>query len=141
MRRELAALLCGTLFGAGLAAAGMTDPAKVLAFLDLLGDWDPTLMFVMAAAVGIAMLAFRWILRRPAPLFDETFHLPLRNELDARLIVGAMLFGIGWGLYGYCPGPALGALAYGQPEPFMFVAAMLAGILADWVLRRQDQSA
>lgn len=138
MRSELAALLCGTLFGGGLAAAGMTDPAKVLAFLDVLGNWDPTLMFVMAAAVGVAMPAYRWTFRRPAPLFDSTFHLPLRHALDARLVAGALLFGIGWGLYGYCPGPALGALVYGQPEPFLFVAAMLAGTFADWALRRQD---
>jgi len=137
MRRELAALLCGALFGGGLAAAGMTDPSKVLAFLDLLGDWDPTLMVVMAAAVGVTMLAFRVILRRPAPLFDASFHLPLSKEVDARLVTGAVLFGIGWGLYGYCPGPALGALVYGQPEPFLFVAAMLAGVFAEWAWRQR----
>lgn len=136
MKRELAALACGLLFGAGLAAAGMTDPGKVLAFLDVLGAWDPTLMVVMGAAVGVAWLAFRQILRRPEPLFDTVFHLPARKDIDTRLVVGAVLFGVGWGLYGYCPGPALGALVYGNADAFLFVGAMLAGVFAEWGWRR-----
>lgn len=136
MKREGAALACGLLFGAGLAAAGMTDPGKVLAFLDVLGAWDPTLMVVMGAAVGVAWLAFRKIWRRPEPLFDTTFHLPARKDIDTRLVVGAVLFGIGWGLYGYCPGPALGSLVYGNIDAFLFVGAMLAGVFAEWGWRR-----
>lgn len=136
MRRELSALACGLLFGAGLAAAGMTSPDKVLAFLDVLGAWDPTLMVVMGAAVAVAMPAYRLLLRRPAPLFDVRFHWPTRVEIDRRLVVGALLFGTGWGLFGYCPGPAIGALVYGNGEALLFVGAMLAGVFAEWGWRR-----
>ena len=137
MKRELAALACGVLFGAGLAAAGMTNPAKVLAFLDVLGDWDPTLLVVMGGAVAVATLAYRLAFRRGAPLFEARFSLPTRQDIDRRLVVGALLFGIGWGLFGYCPGPAIAALAHGNPEAFLFVGAMLAGVFAEWGWRRR----
>lgn len=136
MQKSLLALLCGVLFGAGLAAAGMTDPAKVVAFLDLLGVWDPTLILVMAAAVATTLVTFRFILRRDRPLLDGAFHLPSLTEIDRKLIIGALLFGAGWGLYGYCPGPSLGALVYGHGETVLFVGAMLAGMFGDWMIRR-----
>src|SRR3990167_8933169 len=135
MKRELSALAAGTLFGAGLAAAGMTDPRKVLAFLDLLGDWDPTLVFVMGAAVAVTLLSFRFVLRRPAPLFDASFHLPTRRDIDYRLVVGSLLFGVGWGLFGYCPGPAIGGLVYAHAETFIFVGAMLVGVFIERAVR------
>jgi uncharacterized membrane protein YedE/YeeE len=136
MWRELSALTCGVLFGVGLAAAGMTDPAKVLAFLDVLGAWDPTLMVVMGTAVIVAMVAFRLTLRRPAPLLDTRFFLPASKEIDHRLVSGALLFGVGWGLYGYCPGPAIGSLVYGHAEAALFVGAMVSGVLAEWAWRQ-----
>lgn len=136
--RKVAALACGLLFGAGLAAAGMTDPLKVLAFLDVFGAWDPTLLLVMGAAVTVACISFHWVLRRPAPLLDTRFHLPTRHEIDARLVTGALLFGVGWGLFGYCPGPAIGALVYGRTETFLFLAAMLAGVFLEWGWRQRS---
>lgn len=135
-QRNLAALATGTLFGAGLAAAGMTDPRKVQAFLDLFGAWDPTLAFVMGAAVLVTLVCFRLVLRRPAPLFDGSFHLPTRRDIDVPLVAGSLLFGAGWGLFGYCPAPAIGALVYGNAEAFLFVGAMLVGVFAEWGWRR-----
>jgi uncharacterized membrane protein YedE/YeeE len=136
MKREISALVAGALFGGGLAAAGMTDPLRVLAFLDLFGAWDPTLVYVMGAAVAVTLLTFRFVLRRPAPLFDEHFHVPTRRDLDARLVAGSLMFGVGWGLYGYCPGPAIGALVYAHGETLLFVGAMLAGVFAEYGWRK-----
>jgi len=124
----VAALVAGLLFGFGLAFSGMTDTGKVLGFLDIAGAWDPTLIFVMGSAVLVTLLSFRWVLRRPRPLFATAFHLPTARQIDPRLLGGATLFGIGWGLYGYCPGPALTALIYGRPDTLYFVLAMLAGM-------------
>ena len=129
MARVLAALLSGVLFGLGLAISGMTDPAVVLGFLDLFGDFNPALMFVLGGAVGTTMLAFRLVLRRPAPLLEDRFQLPTRKDIDARLVIGAGLFGIGWGLAGYCPGPALTGITAGMPSAILFSAAMLAGMV------------
>ncbi len=126
----MAAALCGVLFGVGLALAQMIDPNKVLAFLDVAGAWDPSLVLVMGGGAGVTALLFPWVLRRPQPKLDSRFHLPGKRQLDARLIGGAALFGIGWGLAGYCPGPALVALTIGTAEPWLFVLAMLAGSLA-----------
>jgi len=125
--RPLAALLCGTLFGLGLAVAQMTSPLKVLAFLDIFGNWDPSLALVMAGAVGVTLIGFRFVLRRPAPAFDVRFYLPTRQDLDRPLLIGSALFGIGWGIAGYCPGPVVAALAFGSLEAVIFVAAMLVG--------------
>jgi uncharacterized membrane protein YedE/YeeE len=125
----LAALLCGALFGAGLAIARMTDPTVILGFLDLFGRFDPTLLFVLGGAVGTTLVAFRFVLRRPQPLFADTFNLPLTQAIDRPLVAGAALFGVGWGLAGYCPGPALAALAAGVPSAVVFVPAMIAGSL------------
>lgn len=130
MNRVMAAALCGVLFGVGLALAQMIDPNKVLAFLDVAGAWDPSLVLVMGGGAGVTALLFPWVLRRPQPKLDSRFHLPGKRQLDARLIGGAALFGIGWGLAGYCPGPALVALTIGTAEPWLFVLAMLAGSLA-----------
>ncbi len=130
MSRVVAAALCGVLFGVGLALAQMIDPNKVLAFLDVAGAWDPSLILVMGGGAGVTALLFPWVLRRPRPKLDNRFHLPGKRQPDARLVSGAALFGIGWGLAGYCPGPALVALTLGTAEPWLFVLAMLAGSLA-----------
>ncbi|KRG58292.1 MAG: DUF6691 family protein [Stenotrophomonas koreensis] len=130
MARILAALLSGVLFGLGLAISGMTDPAVVLGFLDLFGDFNPALMFVLGGAVGTTMLAFRLVLRRPAPLLEDKFQLPTRKDIDARLVIGAGLFGIGWGLAGYCPGPALVSAGALVDTALVFVPVMLvSGVL------------
>ena len=132
--RPLFALLSGTLFGFGLAVSGMVNPAKVLAFLDVAGAWDPTLALVMIGALAVTTPAFRWVLKRRQPWFAADFALPTRTDLEPRLISGAALFGVGWGLAGLCPGPAIAALVSGNSMVYVFVAAMLTGfLLHDWV--------
>lgn len=123
-------LLAGLLFGAGLAVSGMADPAKVTNFLDIAGQFDPSLAFVMGGAVVVAFIGFRLVLTRPHPVFAPNFNLPTSRAIDARLLVGAGLFGIGWGLAGFCPGPALASLGLGATGTFIFVPAMLAGMVA-----------
>jgi uncharacterized membrane protein YedE/YeeE len=123
----LAALAAGVVFGIGLTLAQMTDPRKVLNFLDVAGTWDPSLLFVLGGATGLALLAFRFVLRRPTPLFDARFHLPQATAVNARLVAGSALFGIGWGLAGYCPGPAFASIGLGNAEALWIVPAMLAG--------------
>lgn len=120
----------GLLFGFGLIVSGMSDPAKVLNFLDLAGTFDPSLAFVMGGAVMVAFIGFRLVLKREAPLLAPRFQLPTRSDIDARLIVGPALFGIGWGLGGFCPGPAFTALGLAAPGTLAFVPAMLAGMWA-----------
>lgn len=129
MRAVVVALASGTIFGAGLALGGMTDPARVRGFLDLFGAWDPTLAFVMGGAVMVMALA--WIVQRSMqrPLFAEAFALPDRSDLTLRLIGGSALFGIGWGIAGLCPGPGFAALAIDAPAAAIFLAAMLAGMM------------
>jgi len=127
--RAFIALCCGFLFGVGLAASGMTNPAIVLGFLDPLGDWDPTLVFVMAGAVLVATGGFTLARRMQQPWLDVQFHLPTRQDIDADLIAGAVLFGIGWGLVGVCPGPAIANLCRGSLEASIFAVAMAAGVL------------
>ena len=127
--RTLVAALCGLVFGAGLALAGMTNPAKVLAFLDVAGHWDATLAFVMGAALAVAAPAFAAARRRARPWLAEAFALPTRTDIDASLLGGAALFGVGWGLVGLCPGPALAGLARGSWEILLFNAAMIGGVL------------
>jgi uncharacterized membrane protein YedE/YeeE len=130
----VAQFLIGLLLGVGLVVAGMSDPAKVLNFLDIgampSGGWDPSLAFVMAGAIAVAFLGFRAVLRRPRPLFDSVFHLPGTAGIDRRILVGPAIFGIGWGLAGFCPGPALVALGTGSGAAIVFVAAMFAGMAA-----------
>ena len=128
--RNVAALLCGLLFGVGLAVSGMMDPAKVVGFLDLAGDWDPTLIFVMAGALLVSGPAFYFVLRRPRPVLEDAFDLPPRTRsVDGRLLSGAAVFGVGWGLSGFCPGPAVAALTTGLLPVFVFAASMAAGML------------
>ena len=118
----------GLIFALGLGLAGMTDPARVLGFLDVTGAWDPRLAGVMGGAVLLGLVSFARVLRRPRPVLDLRFHLPTQRVIDARLIVGAVLFGAGWALAGYCPGPAIVSLASGSRDAWIFVAAMLGGI-------------
>ncbi|WP_018389980.1 DUF6691 family protein [Ancylobacter sp. FA202] len=120
----------GLLFGLGLIVSGMSNPAKVLNFLDLFGTFDPSLAFVMGGAVVVAFIGFRLVLVRDAPLMAPRFQLPTRSDIDARLIVGPALFGIGWGLGGFCPGPAFTALGLAAPGTLAFIPAMLAGMWA-----------
>jgi len=125
----LGALVSGLLFGAGLFLSGMTNPAKVLGFLDVAGSWDPSLAFVMGGALGLNALAYAATRRRPRPLFAESFALPTLRDVDRELMAGAGLFGVGWGLVGLCPGPALANLSRGELPVCEFVAAMALGML------------
>lgn len=122
-------VVSGMLFGAGLTLSGMTDPARVRGFLDIFGNWDPTLAFVMGGAVLVMAIAWRLRARMLRPMFGEKFSLPDRKDLDARLIAGSILFGIGWGIAGLCPGPAIASLALSPAAALPFVIAMLAGML------------
>lgn len=124
-----AALIAGVLFGVGLAMSGMTDPERVLGFLDVFGDFDPALLFVLGGAVAVTVIAFRFVLRRPAPVLAESFQVSQVRGVDRSLLGGAALFGIGWGIAGYCPGPALAGLGVLSREALWFVPAMVAGAL------------
>lgn len=127
------ALASGMLFGLGLAIAGMTDPRKVLAFLDVVCGWDPSLLLVLGTAVLVTLPGYRWARRQKAPLLADRFHLPAASAIDTPLVLGAALFGIGWDIAGYCPGPAIVSLAYGNRELWVFLPALVAGImLARW---------
>jgi len=131
------ALVCGLIFGLGLALSGMSDPLTVQAFLDVAGHWDPSLAFVMGGAVAVSLLGFQVLLkRRKAPVCGAVFHVPQPKPIDVRLLLGAALFGIGWGLSGYCPGPALTTMLAGNAEVWFFVPAMLAGA---WLQRRTNR--
>ncbi len=138
--RNAAALVSGVLFSAGLCLSGMTHPAKILAFLDVFGAWDPSLALVMVGAIGVAAIAFRVAARRAKPLLDTTFDVGPPGKVDPRLVLGAAIFGAGWGLSGFCPGPAVTSLAGGQVGPLVFVVAMVAGMLVLGLLRRGSAS-
>ena len=125
----LIALAAGLLFGIGLIVSGMSNPAKVLGFLDLAGKWDPSLVLVMAGAVAVSFIPFQLAARRSTTLSGEPMRLPTTSDIDRRLVLGALTFGAGWGLAGYCPGPALASLLTGSAKPVVFVAAMLVGML------------
>lgn len=129
MMPVISAFVFGVVFALGLGVAGMTQPAKIIGFLDVAGNWDPALLFVMAGAVGLSGLLFPRILTRSAPLLSSRFRVPQRHSLDVRLWSGAALFGIGWGLSGYCPGPALVSLATGSDSVVVFLFAMVIGLL------------
>jgi uncharacterized membrane protein YedE/YeeE len=124
----LIALLSGMIFGAGLAVSGMVNPAKVLNFFDIAGSFDPSLAFVMAGALFVTALGYRLVLQRSSPMFTPQFSLPTARDVDARLIGGSALFGLGWGLSGFCPGPAIASLTTLSAEPVIFIIAMLAGM-------------
>jgi len=132
MRHALPGLVVGVLFGAGLALSGMTNPARVLGFLDVAGHWDPTLAFVLGAALVPSALAYLLVRRMERPVMAEEFRIPQNRTVEARLLAGGALFGIGWGLVGLCPGPAFAALAFGARQNWAFVAAMVAGM---WLQR------
>ena len=136
MASIIASLLIGTLFGVGLTLSQMINPMKVLGFLDFAGDWDPTLAFVMGGALLVTVPGFAAARRLRGPLLGGAFRLPTRKDVDRRLLAGAALFGLGWGLAGFCPGPALSALSLGGFQVLIFVAAMLAGMLLETLLPR-----
>ena len=132
-----AALLCGLVFGLGLIVSGMANPRKVLAFLDLQGKWDPSLALVMAGAVLVSAIGFAGVTRRRTSLLGEQMRLPTSRRIDPRLLLGGATFGVGWGLAGFCPGPALVAMSAGHWKAALFVAAMLAGMAVfEWFERR-----
>ncbi len=136
MARVLTALLIGLVFGTGIALSGMINPAKVLNFFDVAGSWDPSLAFVMGGALIVTAIGYRLVLKRPAPLLEARFHLPARRDIDLPLLAGAGLFGIGWGIAGFCPGGSIPALGLGEPAALIFVAAMACGIAATRLIPR-----
>ncbi len=127
MRRYLAVALAGLVFGVGLALSEMTHARKVLGFLDIAGAWDPSLLFVLGGAVCVTAVAFRFILRRPAPLLDGTFRVPATDRIDAPLLTGAAIVGVGWGIGGYCPGPGIALLAAPSWETWVFIPGLFVG--------------
>lgn len=139
--RALVALFAGVLFGVGLCVSGMTKPSKVLGFLDVSGDWDPSLAFVMMAAVAVHAVAIVIAKRRQAPIASTRFHWAEQTLIDAPLLTGAALFGVGWGLGGFCPGPALVSAASGNLTAIAFVAAMTAGMVARHATQRRHVAA
>lgn len=129
--------LVGLLFGWGLLLAGMTDPGKVMGFLDLFGRWDPSLALVMGGAIGVALFAFLYAKKRTHSFLGGRLHLPRNDRIQVRLVLGALIFGVGWGLAGFCPGPGLVTTAMGEPKAVVFVLSMIAGMwLFAWVDRR-----
>ena len=129
MKHHLSAYFCGLLFGLGLAISDMVNPERVIGFLNVTGQWDPALIFVMGSALLVNMIGYQLIFRRGKPLLAEKFHLPVSTHIDAPLLTGSILFGMGWGLSGYCPGPAITSIAFGATEPLIFMAAMITGAL------------
>lgn len=125
--KHLFALVTGLVFGAGIAISGMMDPAKVLNFFDIAGTWDPSLIFVMGGALVVTFIGYRLVWHRPAPLFKHRFQLPVSKQIDNKLIGGAALFGIGWGIAGFCPGAAIPALGTGRWEVALFLASVIGG--------------
>ncbi|HWP18454.1 MAG TPA: DUF6691 family protein [Burkholderiaceae bacterium] len=137
----VAAFVAGLVFGLGLIVSGMADPAKVLGFLDLAGAWDPSLVFVMAGALAVAVVAFALARRRTATYLGLPMSLPSAGQVDRRLVAGGLVFGVGWGIAGFCPGPGLVALGLGKVEAAVFVAAMLAGMALFELLERRPAGA
>jgi uncharacterized membrane protein YedE/YeeE len=125
MRQIVSAFAAGLIFGLGLIGSGMINPAKVLNFLDLFGQWDPSLALVMGGALAVGLVGHRFILKMDRPVLADAFHLPTRSDIDLRLVGGAVLFGVGWGLAGFCPGPAITGAGLGLAPVYVFLAAML----------------
>lgn len=142
----LSSFIVGLIFGVGLILAGMTDPSKVIGFLDIAGSWDPSLAFVMGGAILVGVVAFRFANKRSVAFFGSPMRLPDSHDISSRLVVGSLLFGAGWGMAGFCPGPALTTLGTGHPKALIFVVAMIAGMalfeLAErvWHAPRRQQS-
>lgn len=135
MLRTILAGVVGLVFGSGIAFSGMANPAKVLNFFDVAGTWDPSLALVMASALAVAAIGYRIVFTRRTPLFDARFHLPANRKLDLPLLAGSAIFGIGWGISGFCPGGAIPALGLGESSAWIFVGSMLAGIAAARTVR------
>jgi uncharacterized membrane protein YedE/YeeE len=131
------AALTGALFGSGLVVSGMTRPSKVIGFLDVTHGWDPTVAFVVAGAVAVYAIAVRMVTRLPHPWLDTRFHLPTRNDIDAQLLIGSALFGIGWGLGGYCPGPVIVIVAAGNKTGLVFITTMIVGMVLQHLTSRR----
>ncbi len=130
--------MSGVLFGLGLSMSGMVNPTIVLGFLDVAGEWNPALMFVMVGALLVTTIGYRLVINRQKPIFDDEFHLPLNKQVDIRLISGAAMFGIGWGMSGYCPGPAISGLVFFQQETLLFVFCMFVGFQLSHMLKRKS---
>ncbi len=128
LKKNIASIIAGFIFALGLGISGMTNANKVIGFLNLAGDWDPSLAFVMIGAIGVHLVLYRLILHRPSPLFHDTFHIPTSKDIDRKLVIGSALFGVGWGLGGYCPGPGLVSLAGGGSQAITFVVFMIIGM-------------
>lgn len=137
MKTNLGAAIVGFLFALGLGISGMTQPQKVVGFLDPLGAWDPSLMFVMAGSILVHFFSYRWIRKRESPLFSPRWHVPEKNKITASLAVGSVLFGLGWGLGGYCPGPGLVGLVSLQIRPLIFSVSMVIGMYLFKILDRR----
>jgi uncharacterized protein len=138
MRHRIAEFAVGLVFGLGLVISGMTDPGKVMGFLDVAGLWDPSLAFVMGGAVAVSFLAFAVARRRATAFLGGALHLPASRGIDRRLVAGSLLFGVGWGMAGFCPGPAIVSVGAGEPKAIAFVGAMLAGMAVfEWIERRK----
>jgi hypothetical protein len=134
---KLAILISGLLFGAGVTISGMVNPMKVLNFLDIFGPWDATLIFVMGAGLVVTFLGYQVVLKRKTPLFASTFRLPTSQDIDTKLLGGAALFGLGWGISGFCPGPAVASVVFGRTESITFVIAMAAGMIVTKQIQNQ----
>lgn len=141
MSRLISAFVGGLVFAVGLGVSGMTDANKVIGFLNLAGEWDPSLAFVMVGAIGVHLTLYRLILRHQSPLFGDTFHIPTRRDINPQLVGGAALFGVGWGLGGFCPGPGLVSLAGLGSSAAMFVVFMFVGMMAHKLVHRPKQVA
>ncbi|MCG7628592.1 YeeE/YedE family protein [Epibacterium sp. MM17-32] len=137
--KHLFALLTGLVFGTGIAISGMMDPAKVLNFFDIAGTWDPSLMFVMGGALIVTSIGYRWVWRRSNPLFGQSFQVPTSTRIDSRLIGGAALFGVGWGIAGFCPGAAIPALGTGRWEVALFLVSVTAGVFLRRLVGRKPR--
>jgi len=140
MKHRLSEFLVGLLFGSGLILSGMTDPGKVIGFLDIFGSWDPSLAFVMGGAIAVGFFAFALAKKRTVNFLGGGLHLPTSNQIDRPLVIGAVLFGAGWGLAGFCPGPGLVTLASGEPKAAVFVAFMVAGMVIFEIKQRRASS-
>jgi uncharacterized membrane protein YedE/YeeE len=141
MKHRISEFVVGLVFGLGLIVSGMTDPGKVLGFLDLAGAWDPSLALVMGGAILVGVFAFALARKRTSTFLGGALHLPGSRDIDKRLVAGGLAFGVGWGLAGFCPGPALVSLGMGQPKAAVFVGAMLAGMLVFELIERRAERA
>ncbi len=137
MKNSIAAFVVGIIFAFGLGISGMTQPQKVVGFLDVFGNWDPSLMFVMIGAISVHFVAYKIIRKRKSPMLSPTWNVPDHNEITPALVIGAFIFGIGWGLGGYCPGPAIVSLASFDLRPVIFVVAMIVGMIFFVVLNKK----